>query len=111
MKYLAWIKAVLIIGVVVCCSCQSGMHWEGKYVSEQTGGAPFPITLILKPDGKGFWMAADQNTPFRWKQRKGAIWLHLKTGGVLIAETAAADNALTVDVPGQGSILFKKTPD
>jgi hypothetical protein len=111
MKYLGWIKAVLIVGVVVCCSCQSGTKWEGKYVSEPTADTPFPITLILKPDGKGFWMGTDQNTPFRWKQRKDAIWLHLKTGGVLIAETAATDDALTVDVPGQGSILFKKVPD
>jgi hypothetical protein len=99
----------LLIAGLVFCACESGSGWEGRYISPATEGAQ--VTLTLQADGKGLWMVDQESTPVRWKMRQGALWLHVKSGGVLIAQPIDNEKALSVSLPGGTYVLLKKTSD
>lgn len=99
----------LMIGGWVFGGCESGSGWDGRYVSPAADGPV--VTLTLQADGKGLWMVDQESTPVRWKKRQGALWLHVKTGGVLIARPLNNEKTLSVSLPGGGAILLKKVPD
>jgi hypothetical protein len=90
-------------------SCGSGSSWEGRYVG-QTGKDPaVAVILTLQAGGKGQWTADQESTPLRWEERSGALWLHLKTGGVIVAQPRPlAENALSLELPGIGVFLLRK---
>jgi hypothetical protein len=97
----------LVIAGLVLSACESGSGWEGKYVSPATEGVQ--VTLTLQADGKGLWMVDQESTPVRWKMRRSALWLHVKSGGVLIAHPLDNEKALSVGLPGGANVLLKKT--
>jgi len=99
----------LVIAGLALSACESGSGWEGRYISSATEDAP--VTLTLKADGKGLWMVDQESTPVRWKMRQGALWLHVKSGGVLIAQPLENEKALSVGLPGGGNVLLKKASD
>jgi hypothetical protein len=99
----------LVIAGLVLSACESGSGWEGRYISSATEGAP--VTLTLQADGKGLWMVDQESTPVRWKMRQGALWLHVKSGGVLIAQPLENEKALSVGLPGGGNVLLQKASD
>jgi len=47
----------------------------------------------------------------RWKKRQGALWLHVKSGGVLIARPLDNEKMLSVSLPGSGNVFLKKASD
>ena len=85
--------------------CDSHSGWEGSYVSPDTD---FPVTLTLHADGKGMWINNQESTPIRWEKRQGALWLHIRTGGVLIAAPLPDRPALHVTLPDGKKILLEK---
>lgn len=87
-------------------ACDSSVGWQGRYVSPVSEGAP--VTLILQADGKGLWVVDQESTPVRWKIRQGAVWLHVKAGGVLIAQSLDNEKTLSVGLPGGGNVVLKK---
>jgi hypothetical protein len=100
---------LLLIGVLIC-ACESRSSWEGRYVGppgQDPAGAP---ALTLQADGKGQWTAEQESIPLRWEERSGAIWLHLKTGGVMVAQPIPAQQALTLELPGVGALTLSKAP-
>lgn len=99
----------LVIAGLIFCACESGSNWEGRYVSPATEDVL--VTLTLQADGKGLWVVDQESTPVRWKKREGALWLHVKTGGVLIAQPMDNEKVLSVGLPGGANILLKKTSD
>ena len=99
----------LVIAGLVFCACESSSNWEGRYVSPATEDAL--VTLTLQADGKGLWVVDQESTLVRWKKRQGALWLHVKSGGVLIAQPQDNGKALSVGLPGGGNVLLKKTSD
>jgi hypothetical protein len=66
------------------------------------------VTLMLQGGGKGQWTADQENTPLRWEERSGALWLHLKTGGVMVAQPKPAEKVLSIELPGIGLLVLKK---
>jgi len=66
------------------------------------------VTLVLQAGGKGQWTAEQESTPLRWEERSGALWLHLKTGGVMVAQPVPGQQALTLELPGVGSLYLRK---
>jgi hypothetical protein len=44
----------------------------------------------------------------RWEERSGAIWLHLKTGGIMVAKPIPAQQALALELPGVGALTLRK---
>jgi hypothetical protein len=99
----------LVIAGLVFCACESDLGWQGRYVSPTQDGVQ--VTLTLQSDGNGLWMVDQESTPVRWKKRQGALWLHVKTGAVLIAQPQNNEKTLSVSLPGGGNILLKKTSD
>jgi hypothetical protein len=109
MKRAAVWSVWLVIAGLVINACESSSNWEGRYVSPATQDAM--VTLTLQADGKGLWVVDQESTPVRWKKRQGALWLHVKAGGVLIAQPLDNEKTLSVGLPGGGSVVLKKTLD
>lgn len=109
MKRVSFGAVWLLIAGLVFCACESDMGWQGRYESPMTEGVQ--VTLTLQSDGKGLWMVDQESMSLRWKKRQGALWLHVKTGGVLIAQPQDNEKTLSVSLPGGGNILLKKTSD
>lgn len=106
-KSYRWL-AGLLLSVLMVGACESKSQWEGKYVG-QAGQAPVvAVTLMLQGGGKGQWTADQENTPLRWEERGGAIWLHLKTGVVIVAQTIPAEKTLSLQLPGIGAFQLRK---
>ena len=99
----------LVIAGLILSACESGSGWEGRYVSPAAEGAL--VTLTLQADGNGLWVVDQESTPVRWKKRQGALWLHVKSGGVLIARPLDNEKMLSVSLPGSGNVFLKKASD
>lgn len=105
-------KTRRLIGLMLVCiatiwSCGSGPGWMGKYAAVNSSDAA-AVTLILETGGKGQWIIDQESTPLQWEERSGALWLHFKTGGVVIARPNPADQALTVEIPGTDLLILRK---
>ncbi len=105
-------KTRRLIGPILVCltiwSCDTGPGWTGKYVAVHSSDGAAAVTLILKTGGKGQWIIDQESTPLQWEERDGDVWLHFKTGGVIIAKSDSADQSLTVEIPGSDSVLLRK---
>jgi hypothetical protein len=102
-----FLAGVLLAGLL-SGSCESRSVWEGRYVG-QTGQDPAGVvTLILQSGGKGQWLADQESTPLRWEERSGTLWLHLKTGGVVVAKTKPSERALVFELPGGICLMVQK---
>lgn len=102
-----WLLALLLVGLL-SWACESKHAWEGRYVGQMDQGSGVSVTLVLQAGGKGQWTAEQENTPLRWEERSGGLWLHLKSGGVLVARPVPAEEALTLELPGVGSVRLRK---
>lgn len=100
--------AALLALVLMVGACESRSQWEGRYASQAGRDPAVTVTLTIHGDGKGQWTADQENTPLRWEERGGALWLHLKTGGVMVAQTKPGDKSLTIELPGIGLLVLKK---
>lgn len=106
-------KTRRLIGLMLVCiltiwSCGTGPGWVGKYVAVHSSDVAAAVTLILETGGKGQWIIDQESTLLQWEERSGALWLHFKTGGVVIARPNPADQALTVEIPGTDSLILRK---
>jgi hypothetical protein len=109
MKAAYRLLAGLLLAGLLSASCESRSVWEGRYVGQPGQDPAGAVTLTLQTGGKGQWMAAQESTPLRWEERSGALWLHLKSGGVVVARLIPAEKALSVELPGVGMFLLQKT--
>jgi hypothetical protein len=100
----------LILVWLLLWSCETGPGWEGQYISQPGSESAGVVTLILESGGKGRWVIDQESTPLQWEQHAGSLWLHFKTGGVVIARLSPSDQTLTVEIPGSISILLRKSP-
>ena len=100
--------AGLLLSVLMVGACESRSQWEGKYVGQAGQDPAVAVTLMLQGGGKGQWTADQENTPLRWEERSGALWLHLKTGGVMVAQPKPAEKVLSIEFPGIGLLVLKK---
>jgi hypothetical protein len=99
---------LLLIGLLIY-ACESKSSWEGRYVGPPGKGLAGTVALTLQAGGKGQWTAEQESTSLRWEERNGAIWLHLKNGGVMVAKPIPALQAVAVDLPGVGALTLRKT--
>ena len=98
---------MVLVGLTVC-ACGREPGWMGKYVAVHPSESALTVTVHLESGGKGQWIIEQESTPLQWEERKGALWLHFKTGGVVIARTDAANQSLTVEIPGSDSLRLRR---
>jgi len=101
------VLAPLLIGLLIY-ACESKSAWEGRYVGSTGQGAAGAVELTLQAGGKGQWTPEQESTSLRWEERGGAIWLHLKTGAVLVAQPNPAEKSIVLDIPGIGTLTLRK---
>jgi hypothetical protein len=89
-------------------ACDSRSAWEGRYVGQPKDGASGSVTLVVLSGGKGEWTSEQESISLRWEERGGALWLHLKTGGVLVGQSMPAEKALIFELPGIGTLLLRR---
>lgn len=100
--------AGLLLFGLIGAACESRSKWEGRYDGHAGQDPAAAVTLTLQGGGKGQWAADQESTSLRWEERGGALWLHLKTGGVMVARAKPDDKALTIELPGIGLLNLKK---
>jgi len=108
MKWVAAWCALALLSLPVFYACQRQSGLEGKYSGKASGHASGDLVLHLQNDGKGRWEIDGESTPLRWEERQGALWLHLKAGGVIVVRLAAPQGTLEMALPGVGPLQLKK---
>jgi len=98
-------KCWLVLAWLLIASCDYTSRWEGRYAAPETR-----ITLWLQPGGRGQWTIQSETTLLRWEERRGGLWLHTKAGAVMIAMPRDGGQALEVEVPAVGRLVFRKIP-
>ena len=99
-------RSMLLLGALIwaaafSAACSDVSHLEGKYQSLPT--AERFVLLELQPNGQGTWETDFDVVTFRWKVRGQEIWLHTRTGGVLVGRIVGRDH-LQIEIPGVGRI-------
>lgn len=99
--------AALALGLLLLAGCRGPVeHLAGDYESGQDSGA---ARLALREGGAGALVVGAQEAPFRWELREdGRVLLHTRQGGLLVARQNA--EALELDLPGAGRLVFRRKP-
>ncbi|MBU0986774.1 MAG: hypothetical protein KKH68_05920 [Proteobacteria bacterium] len=101
---------VLIFFFLLTVSCEKESGLAGKYASANDMTQKTTVAnLELMADGRGAWSIEEDSVSFNWEVRKGKIWLHTKSGGVIVG-TITGDT-LTVNLPGMGVHRFNKVKE
>ncbi len=89
-------------------ACEKSVTPEGIYSAVNPNNTDSTIELILEPNSKkGQFKIADEVMDFKWEAKNNQLWLHTKTGGVLMG--IIIDNqVIDMTLPGVGKLSLKK---
>ncbi len=88
-------------------SCEDRGKLVGKYQADTNKNRPSQtISLELSANGQGSWSIEEDNASFKWEIREDAIWLHTRSGGVIVGEISG--ETIQINLPGAGQYYFKK---
>lgn len=90
--------------LLALASCGGDPALPGRYAGQSPLG---PVTLELREGGKGSWSTPDEDIAVTWERRGGEVWLHTKTGGVIIC-AVRPDRTMLANVPGVGRIPLSR---
>ncbi len=77
-------------------------EYEAKIVRN---GESTTVAMLLRPDRKGEWTLDYDNVSFTWEKRNQEIWLHTKSGGVIVGKLENGD--IVFRLPGGGLYRFR----
>ena len=100
--------AVMLLLILLLAACEDSSRWQGTYAGQRPGPEAGAVTLRLEADGKGQWEIDGESTLLRWEKRQGALWLHFKSGAVLLARPEEAAGALVLELPSVGTLHLDK---
>ena len=94
---------LLCLALTLCPACESSDKYVGTYGAQGKTGE---VRVELKANGQGIWIANNQEVTFSWHIKKGDLRINTKEGGVLVGKIQGG--AITVSLPGQKDLVFKK---
>lgn len=101
------ITMVLVFSLLFTMSCQDRGRLSGRYAA---GGDEnqdsLTISLELMANGQGSWSIEEDNVSFKWELRQTEIWLHTKSGGVIVGKVVG--ETIQINLAGAGEYYFKK---
>lgn len=106
MNYRFTCTIVLFLAFLTVLACEQSLHLAGQYEAIIPFDQDSVVTLILKADGKGSWNMAEA-VPFQWEARGGKVWLHTKSGGLIVGMLTET-RTIEINLPGVGVLMFKK---
>jgi hypothetical protein len=91
----------------ISAGCAEQPDMAGTY-KEVSIAAPRSHSIIeLKDNNEGIWETDIDEISFRWSVRDNDVWLHTKTGGLIIARIT--DQGFIIELPEAGSLVFHRT--
>jgi len=98
---------VLVFSLLFAMSCEDRGSLSGRYVADIDKNQISPtISLELMANGQGSWSTEEDNISFKWEIREGEIWLHTKSGGVIVGKIVG--ETIEINLPGISEYYFKK---
>jgi hypothetical protein len=95
-----------ILLLATIASCRPGSELIGTYhANDPSTGAV--LQLVLNAEGKGHWIVSRENIAFSWEARGNEVWLHSRTGGVVVGRIEKHD-CIDVALPGVGRFRFER---
>lgn len=100
MKRIAtWLVALFLF------ACGGGVDISGEYAASHQGpSGPVDARMSIEADGNGRLEIGGEHMPFLWTLRSDVLTIHAREGAVV--EGLREGDALRVDVPGVGKLLF-----
>jgi len=102
-----FLMMVLVFSLLLAMSCQDRGRLSGRYAA---GGDEnqdsLTISLELMANGQGSWSIEEDNVSFKWEIRENEIWLHTKSGGVIVGKIVG--ETIEINLPAAGEYYFKK---
>lgn len=97
--------AALCLALALAAGCAGEGDPQGTYYARSGNGEE--VHLTLSEGGKGSWDTDGTDVPLTWETRKGGIWLHTRSGGVLRGEIFGGGE-IRIDLPGVGVLTFRQ---
>ena len=102
-----FLMMVLVFSLLLAMSCQDRGRLSGRYAADVGKNRISPtISLELMPNGQGSWSIEEDNVSFKWEIRENEIWLHTKSGGVIVGKIVG--ETIEINLPAAGEYYFKK---
>lgn len=99
--------SVSALFLVFTGACENREHLVGKYQTAiDVNGESQTILLELMANGQGSWSGQEDNITFKWESKEDEIWLHTKSGGLIVAKIVGEN--IEIDLAGAGLYRFKK---
>lgn len=98
---------LLLLFLILLCSCQPGRDLAGKYKAEESYSGGKTLYLELRSDGKGSWKMGHDDASFTWEDRGTEVWLHLKVGGI-VPGSIGKDGSISISLPEGGNYRFTR---
>jgi hypothetical protein len=97
----------LFLLLILMISCGSKDQFIGTYESEAKDSPKQAETVLeLKANGAGIWRVGDEEVPFSWYIKGGALRVNTKAGGVVVG--TIENDAIHITLPGSKTLSFKK---
>ncbi|MBU1002958.1 MAG: hypothetical protein KKE73_10595 [Proteobacteria bacterium] len=97
-------NGLVVLVVLLTLGCSQVPDVPGTY-SAKNGAAT--VHLTLGDDGKGVWSTEGEDVPLTWQVKKGEVWLHTKSGGVLPGRISEG-GVIRLELPGVGELEFRQ---
>jgi hypothetical protein len=98
---------VLAFSLPLTTGCEERGRLSGRYVADIDENRLSPtISLELMDNGQGSWSTEEDNVSFKWEIRENEIWLHTKSGGVIVGKIVG--ETIEINLPGVGEYYFEK---
>ncbi len=95
-----------LAGIGIVAGCAEHPDMVGVY-QEVSGAAPGSSSILkLEENKEGIWETNIDEISFRWSVKGQELWLHTKTGGVIIGRII--DQGFIIELPETGSFVFHR---